>query len=125
MVSGTRYLSSFPLLHQLSADNFYFSGSDELRGKNLLDGGAPFYNVYTCKDGKWISVGCLEPQFFEIFLNNFIPNLSGDFLDRYGSRRPTVASQLDRDSWPRLRSFLTEGFQERTRDEWAKIFHGL
>ncbi|KAH8118047.1 CoA-transferase family III domain-containing protein [Phellopilus nigrolimitatus] len=126
MVSGVRYLSSFPLLHYQVPNSPFFGDSEKEngRGTNILDGGAPFYNVYTCADGRWMSVGCLEPQFYRAFIEKFIGALPQAFLGEQGDWRPTEAMRTDESKWPRLRAFLEFGFRTRTRDEWAKIFHG-
>ncbi|KAJ6619679.1 CoA-transferase family III [Mycena sp. CBHHK59/15] len=113
MVSGTRYLSSFPLLGLLNP-------SSPCR---LLDGGAPFYDVYTCKDGRWISVGCLEPAFFEVFLEGFLQEVSSE-LHTADGWTPTVDVQFDVEQWPKLKEYLTKGFALHRRDHWASVFHG-
>ncbi|KAI9000571.1 CoA-transferase family III domain-containing protein [Trametes punicea] len=119
MVSGVRYLSSFPLLLlQLQTPHF-----GQRRGTGLLDGGAPFYNVYTCADGRWMSVGCLEPQFFRAFLRRFLGALPSGFALEDGWR-PTEADQYDTDAWPRLKTFIERGFALQPRDYWAKVFDG-
>ncbi|KAJ7637698.1 CoA-transferase family III domain-containing protein [Mycena polygramma] len=102
MVSGTRYLSSFPLLGLLSPKSSMHGGT---RGSRLLDGGSPFYNVYTCQDGRWMSVGCLEPAFFKAFLEGFV-------------------KAFNQKEWPKLKEYLTKGFATQGRDYWAKVFHG-
>ncbi|KAJ7170603.1 CoA-transferase family III domain-containing protein [Mycena crocata] len=117
MVSGTRYLASFPLLGLL-AGGAMFSGP---RGSRLLDGGAPFYNIYTCADGGWMSVGCLEPAFFKVFLELFMKAAPAEFsLDGW---IPTVDVQFDQDEWPKLKAYLTKGFATQGRDYWAQVFH--
>ncbi|KAI0360141.1 CoA-transferase family III [Trametes cingulata] len=117
MVSGVRYLSSFPLLlSQLPTPHF-----GPRRGEGLLDGGAPFYNVYTCADGGWMSVACLEPQFFRTFLQRFLRALPSDFALEDGWR-PSEADQHDTDSWPRMKTFMERGFASQLRDYWAKVF---
>ena len=118
-VSGARYISLFALVHTgHSSGSQLFSRP---RGQNLLDGGAPFYDVYTCSDGRWMSVGCLEPQFFRTFIDHFVKGLGPGFPLQW---RPSPEMQANREEWPRLRKFLVDGFQSNTRDHWAKIFHG-
>ena len=74
--------------------------SDE-RGTNLLDSGAPFYDVYRCADGAELAVGAIEPQFFAA-------------LARGAGARPAAApAQNDRDRWPELRAALTGAFATR------------
>ncbi|PFH53077.1 hypothetical protein AMATHDRAFT_55448 [Amanita thiersii Skay4041] len=120
MVSGTRYISSFPLLQKLLPHSALFAGA---RGTNILDGGAPFYNIYTCKDGGLMSVGCLEPQFFAAFINGFLKALPQDFALSDGWR-PMLQSQTNVGEWPKLKEFLEKGFCTNTRQYWADVFLG-
>ncbi|THV03200.1 CoA-transferase family III [Dendrothele bispora CBS 962.96] len=127
MVSGLRYLSSSPLLHYFNPAGDRYSGP---RGTNILDGGAPFYGVYPCKDGRWMSIGCIEHKFFKLFIQKFVQALSEDFTtssrnDESGDGwTPSVEMQGKRDQWNKLRRYLEDGFKTRTRDEWAEIFDG-
>lgn len=116
MVSGSRYISSFPLLN---AGSGAWGGP---RGTNLLDGGAPFYDVYTCSDGKWMSVGCLEPQFFVQFIGKF--NEVMKFSGKQGSWLPSQSTQSTKEDWPKLRKYLEDGFRTQPRDFWTEVFHG-
>ncbi len=96
------------LLHQWQAEGDW----TEAREANLLDGGAPFYRCYACADGKFISVACLEPQFFAEFI-------------RIAGRDPgECASQYDRSLWPQRRADYAAMFAARTRDDWAALFDG-
>ncbi|KAF8738099.1 hypothetical protein AX14_011862 [Amanita brunnescens Koide BX004] len=115
MVSGTRYLSSFPLLLRHSLYS-------KPRGQNTLDGGAPFYSIYTCKDNGFMSLGCLEPQFFQAFINGFLKALPYGFALSDGWQ-PTIRSQHDRDEWSRLREFIELGFRTNSRQYWTEVFH--
>ncbi|PPQ79186.1 hypothetical protein CVT24_012740 [Panaeolus cyanescens] len=119
MVSGTRYISSFPLIHSYIQSGL-LGGP---RGQNMLDGGAPFYDIYTCKDGGWMSVGCLEPQFFKIFIDLFNKSLPTDF-DPLNGWRPSASTQFERDQWPQLITYLSAGFKTNTRDYWANVYNG-
>ncbi|KAL0567924.1 hypothetical protein V5O48_014066 [Marasmius crinis-equi] len=119
MVQGVRYLSSFPLMLKQVPTASTFAGK---RGSNLLDGGAPFYNIYPCKDGECMSVGCIEPQFFRTFIEGFVKALPNDFRRRYGWD-PTPETQNKHEEWPRLRDYMEKGFRTRSRDEWAQVFH--
>ncbi|TXT13391.1 hypothetical protein VHUM_00758 [Vanrija humicola] len=112
MVSGARYVSSFPLLlaHPKSGA-FIWSNPP---GNNLLDGGAPFYAVYKTKDNKYMSVGCLEPHFFAEFARIINPYLRSPL---------SVDTQQDPSTWAEMRGTLADGFATKTRDEWAKLFH--
>jgi alpha-methylacyl-CoA racemase len=82
------------------------------RGTNLVDTGAPFYDTYECKDGRYVAVGAVEPAFYAQLLAGL--GLAGEDLP----------DQLDRTGWPRLRVALTSTFLSRTRDEWAEVFAG-
>ena len=82
------------------------------RGANLLDGAAPFYDTYTCADGRYVAVGAIEPQFYRAL------------LDGLGLSQDDLPGQLDRSRWPALRARFAETFASRTRDEWAEIFAG-
>ncbi|MFM9085193.1 MAG: CaiB/BaiF CoA transferase family protein [Acidimicrobiia bacterium] len=93
------------------------------RGENLLDTGAPFYDVYECRDGGWVAVGALEPQFFAELLR--VTGLADDpaFVadDGAGGRRSLQGSRAH---WPAQRARLAEVFAGRTRDEWARATEG-
>ncbi|PZO06201.1 MAG: carnitine dehydratase [Alphaproteobacteria bacterium] len=80
-------------------------------GTNLLDGGAPFYRCYTCRDGKFVAVGALEPRFYAALLNG----LSIDMGD---------APQFPMAEWPALHSRFEAIFATRDRDDWASHFSG-
>jgi alpha-methylacyl-CoA racemase len=79
-------------------------------GTNLLDTGAHFYDVYQCADGRYISVGSIEPQFYAELLR--LTGLEGD---------PEFAKQMDRAEWSALKARLAAVFAQKTRDEWCEI----
>jgi alpha-methylacyl-CoA racemase len=82
------------------------------RGVNLLDTGAHFYEVYETKDGKFMAVGALEPQFYSAFVEGLgIPE--------------TEMPQWDRPQWPEMEKRVTEVFLTKTRDEWTNIFQDV
>jgi alpha-methylacyl-CoA racemase len=85
----------------------------DTRGGNLLDTGAPFYDVYETADGGHMAVGALEPKFFAEFVR--LLGLDG---------RPEPPDQSDPDQWPRLRKRIAGAFAGRTRQEWSKVFAG-
>ncbi|KAH9919352.1 CoA-transferase family III [Amylocystis lapponica] len=93
------------------------------RGTNLIDGGTPYYDIYTCADGRWMSVACIEPQFFRTFLDRFCSALPEGFALDNGWK-PTFAVHGDRWLWPQLKEFVEKGFRLHPRDHWAKVFHG-
>ncbi len=85
----------------------------EERGTNMLDTGAPFYDVYECGDGRWVAVGALEPQFY------------ADLLAGLGFGVAELPDRDDRTRWPELRAAFTARFKERTRDGWVEAFADL
>lgn len=93
---------------------FYTLGvwKDE-HGVNMLDTGAHFYDVYETKDGKWISVGAIEPQFYALLRQKL--GLADD---------PTFDAQHDRARWPALKEKLAALVRTRDRAEWDAIFEG-
>jgi len=84
----------------------------EARGENVLDTGAPWYDAYETKDGKYVAIGSIEPKFYE------------ELLLRLGLQGRDLPKQLDRKGWPALRKLFSEKFMERTRDEWCEVFDG-
>jgi alpha-methylacyl-CoA racemase len=82
------------------------------RGTNLLDGGAPFYDVYETADGQHVAFGALEPKFF------------AELVERLGLRDVDLARQNDPGTWPALRAQISAKVSEKTRLEWERIFAG-
>ncbi|GAA6028501.1 hypothetical protein JCM8097_007249 [Rhodosporidiobolus ruineniae] len=119
MVTGTRYASLFPLL--MSRPSLNLPMWNRPRGENILDSGAPWYDVYETKDGKYMSLGPIENHFYAVFLDRFTASLPREIVP---SPPPTAQDQLDRSTWPGLTSFLTAGFLTKTRDEWTQLFLG-
>ncbi|CEQ41502.1 SPOSA6832_03246, partial [Sporobolomyces salmonicolor] len=118
-VTGTRYVSSFPLV--MSRPDLNLPLWNEARGENYLDGGAPWYEVYETKDGAYMSVGALENHFYRTFLETLLSSLPGDLVP---SPAPSPADQLDRTTWPALSTFLAAAFRSKTRQEWTDLFLG-
>lgn len=79
------------------------------RGANLLDGGAPFYRCYRCRDGGFVAVAALEPRFYAALLQGL--NIA-----------PEAAPQYDFAGWPGLHARLEQIFAQRDRDDWAAAF---
>ena len=104
ITDGVAHLLAMPLTLQQA-------GSwSEKRGTNLLDSGAPFYDVYETADGRWMSVGGLEPQFYAA-MQDLLEGV--DLPDRN-----------DFAQWPALRTTLAEVFGAKTQAEWIGIFEG-
>ncbi|MFT7129520.1 MAG: alpha-methylacyl-CoA racemase [Gammaproteobacteria bacterium] len=84
----------------------------ENRSANMLDGGAHFYDTYETLDGKWISIGSIEPQFYALLRTK-----AG--LDDAG-----FDDQMNRVKWPDLKAKVAEAFKTKTRAEWDEIMSG-
>lgn len=106
MVDGAASLAS--IFFGLQAGGQWRAG----RGENLLDGGAPFYSTYQTADGRWISLGPLEPKFFATLAAAL--GLDDRFVQR----------QYDRALWPQMREAITAAVAQRTRDEWTALLEG-
>lgn len=105
MTDGSALLTS--LFHALASRGLWGGA----RGANLLDGGAPFYRCYACRDGRFVAVGALEPQFYAALLAGLeIP--------------PGEAPQYDVAAWPGLHERFAAAFAARDRDDWAARFEG-
>ena len=104
IVDGTAHLNA------MSAGFLAAGNLLEERAANLLDGGMPFYDVYETSDGRHMSVGPLEPQFYD----EFVKLLDiGDAPDRY-----------DFEQTEDLRGVIAERFASRTQAEWSEVFEG-
>ena len=86
---------------------------EDTRGVNMLDTAAHFYDTYECADGKWISIGSIEPQFYSLLRQTL--GLEAD---------AAFDAQMDKSQWPVLKAKLTDIFKTKTRDEWAAIMEG-
>ena len=104
MVDGTAALMTF--FHHLAAAGLY----NGVRGTNLLDTGAPFYDVYETSDGEYISVGAIETQFYAELLK--LTGLAED---------STLPHQHDVGQWPATKERFAALFKTKTRDEWCAI----
>ncbi|HYS15206.1 MAG TPA: CaiB/BaiF CoA-transferase family protein [Burkholderiaceae bacterium] len=82
------------------------------RGRNLLDGGAPFYSVYETGDGLYVSIAALENKFF------------AELARLIGLDTRFVQRQMDRSLWPELRAQMSEIFKRRTRAQWCELLEG-
>ena len=81
-------------------------------GTNLFDGGAPFYNVYETRDGRYVSIAPMEPHFYALL------------LEKIGLDPDGLPDQYDEARWPELRERFAEVFRTRTRDEWSELLEG-
>lgn len=106
MVDGAALLMT--MFYGMNSVGFW---KDE-RGTNLLDGGAPFYDVYECKDGRFISIGSIEPQFY------------AELLQRTGLDGEALGGQMDRSRWEANKEPVAALFRTKTRDEWCAMLEG-
>ncbi|MGQ7937654.1 CaiB/BaiF CoA transferase family protein [Paraburkholderia sp. D1E] len=82
------------------------------RGTNLLDSGAPFYEVYECADGKYVSIGPIERKFYL------------QLLERIGVDAKDLGNQADEHDWPKAKEVLASVFRSKTRTEWTALLEG-
>ena len=82
------------------------------RGENLLDSGAHFYDVYETADGKYVSIGSIEPKFY------------AEFLRLTGIEENDLPQQMDRAKWPEMRELFRVIFKKKTRHEWCTLMEG-
>ena len=85
----------------------------DARDANLLDGGAPFYDVYETADGKYVAIGSLEPQFYALLLEKL--GLKDD---------PLFAAQMDRSQWAAMAEKVAAVVKTKTRDQWTALMEG-
>ncbi|XP_019627110.1 PREDICTED: alpha-methylacyl-CoA racemase-like isoform X1 [Branchiostoma belcheri] len=104
MVEGASYVGSF-IWHS----RFLYNHG---RGENLLDTGAHFYETYKTKDGEYMAVGALEPQFY------------AKLLEGLGLTIEDLPPQMDRESWPSMKEKFATIFSSKTRAEWCELFDG-
>jgi alpha-methylacyl-CoA racemase len=107
MVDGASSLMS--LFHGLAAGGRWDPAQ---RAANLLDGGAPFYATYETADGRFVSIGALEPKFF------------ADLARRIGLDERFVERQYDRRCWAEMRESISSILRGKTRDEWSALLEG-
>lgn len=105
IVDGTAHLNT------MSAAMLAGGSLREERAANLLDGGAPYYDLYETSDGRHVSVGPLEPQFYEEFVK--LLGIADAAPDRY-----------DVATYDELRALIAETFLTRTQSEWDEVFAG-
>lgn len=107
MVDGAGYLATFPRLARKTP-----MGHGP-RGTNVLDGGCPYYDTYRTRDGGYVAVGALEPQFYAALIRGL--GLEG---------RGWEARRLDRRCWPEMKALFERLFGARSRSEWEAVFDG-
>ncbi|CAM5405093.1 Succinyl-CoA--L-malate CoA-transferase beta subunit [Streptomyces hirsutus] len=106
IVDGTAHLTA--IVQGMLASGSWQDG----RGRNLLDGGCPYYAVYETRDGGWMAVGALEPQFY------------AEFVRLLGLDADGLPDRADPRGWPRLRDRFAARFKTADRDAWTSVFEG-
>ena len=106
MVDGAASLAS--IFYGMTASGRW----SQQRGDNLLDGGAPFYDTYETADGKYVSIGALEPKFF------------AEMAERIGLDARFIKGQYERRLWPEMRAEMTRLLRSKTRDAWCAALEG-
>ena len=106
MTDGSALLMT--MIYSMKGSGFW----QDSMGSNLLDGGAHFYDTYECKDGKFISIGSIEPQFYKLLRE--LANLEDSIYD----------NQMSREDWPDLKKEIAKVFLNKTRDEWCDLMEG-
>jgi alpha-methylacyl-CoA racemase len=108
-----------PMLFQHLSSPFWTRN----RGTNILDGGAPFYDTYKTKDGRYMAVylnceekfnisGAIEPLFYATFLKGL------------ELRASDIPDRMDQSNWSVLRRIFSEKFLEKSQSEWENVFDG-
>lgn len=110
MVDGASYLATMPRLATKSPS------WNAPRGENMLDGGCPYYGTYETADGGFMSVGALEPQFYELLLKG-LGLTAKDLLPNGGER-------TDKKNWEYMQPVFEKKFKEKSRKAWEDIFDG-
>jgi len=106
MVDGAATLMG--MFHSMAAIGVW----TEERGTNLLDTGAHFYDTFETSDGKYISIGSIEPQFY------------AELIEKLGLAGEELPAQMDKSTWDGLKIRFEGIFNSKTRDEWCEIMEG-
>ena len=105
MIDGSALLMT--MIYTMQATGFWKNSL----GSNLLDGGAHFYDTYECKDGMYISIGSIEPQFYK------------QLCDIAELDESIFGNQMSRDSWSEQKVAIKKVFLEKTREEWCNLIN--
>lgn len=106
MVEGSAALMA--MFYSLRANGLF----TDQRGSHMLDTGAHFYDVYETSDGKWLSIGSIEPQFYALL------------MQKAGLPEQPFAGQMDSQNWPAMKTQLADVIRTKTRDEWCALMEG-
>lgn len=106
MIDGAASLMTF--FYNMKATGHW----TDQRDNNLIDGGAHFYDTYECADGKWLSIGAIEPQFHVLLVKGL------------GLEADAFPAQMSRKDWPAYSKRVAEVVKTKSRDAWMKVFEG-
>ena len=106
MVEGTALLMTMP--YSLKAQGLWPSK----RGRNILDGGAPFYGTFETSDAKWVAIGAIEEPFWQELIEKL--SLDGEVIKR----------RMDSTYWPQLKSVIADKIAKETQTHWINLFEG-
>ncbi len=106
ITDGTAHLMS--MMYAMTQGNAWI----DARETNILDGAAPFYNVYQTACGGHVAIGAIEPKFY------------AELLDRIGADPTLKTTQMDRSTWPAVKDTFAQIFKTKSRDEWTALLHG-
>lgn len=96
---------------------YFLAGAVPKRGETWLHGAYPYYGVYETKDGKYITIGCFEPHFWESLCKLF----GREDFARYHFSVPHLLGKMEDKKWDEIRSFLEQTFLTKTREEWFEL----
>lgn len=114
IIDGT--VALLGMMFSFRANSFFADAT----GENVLAGGAPFYDTYETRDGRYVSIAALEPQFYSLLQEKL--GIEDSELDGLGIA--TVDEPEARKRWPALRAALVRLFKTRTQEEWCRVLEG-
>jgi len=106
MTDGSALLAA--MMHGMKAAGLWSTQ----RENNLLDGAAHFYDCFECADGKYVSIGAIEPPFFKLL------------CERIGMELPDMRRHMDPAAWPALKSRIAAILRTKSRDQWCELLEG-
>jgi alpha-methylacyl-CoA racemase len=114
IIDGT--VALLGMMFSFRANSFFRDAT----GENVLAGGAPFYDTYETRDGRYVSIAALEPEFYSLLQEK----LGIDDPELKGLGIATVDESDARKRWPALHAALTRAFKTRTQEEWCRLLEG-
>ncbi|MFC1989173.1 CaiB/BaiF CoA transferase family protein [Chloroflexota bacterium] len=109
--------SVISLLNQTVLEDYFYSGELPERGGHDLSGGYPYYNIYQTRDGKFITIGCLEPWLWE----NLCREIGKEEFIPFNWARECISDPAEDRKWEEISAYLKQLFLTKTRDEWFEL----